>query len=462
VTILEAAAALRSGQCTSVQLTLDCLARIEKLNPELNAFITVTADAAMDEARRADKELAEGLDRGPLHGIPIAHKDLFCTAGVATTSGSKLFATHVPKEDAAIAERLRRAGAVMLGKTGMHEHAYGITCDNPHYGPIRNPWDHARIPGGSSGGSAVAVSTGMALGATGSDTGGSIRLPSAFCGLTGLKPTYGRVPMYGALPLGFSLDHAGPITRTVRDAAVMLQAMAGYDARDAASADRPVPEYMPPLGEISLAGVKIGLPANFFFENLEPNIDNAVHLLAYTVEDAGATLHQVRVPGGGQLNTIAQITLLAEAAAVHEPYIRKQRAAYGADVAALIDMGRVVPAVDYLQAQRLRKRIQGVYLNLLKEVDCLLVPATPLSAPLIGQTDIEIAGQKDDTRLASTRFLRGFNALGLPALVVPAGFTPEGMPLGAQLVGRPWDEALLLKIGAAIEDRTGFWKRQPA
>jgi aspartyl-tRNA(Asn)/glutamyl-tRNA(Gln) amidotransferase subunit A len=461
MTVLEAAAALRSGERTSVDLTLECLGRIEKLNPELNAFITVTGEAAVEAARLADKELASGLDRGPLHGIPVAHKDLFCTAGVATTSGSKLFAAHVPKEDAAVVERLRQAGAVMVGKTGMHEHAYGITCDNPHYGAIRNPWNPERIPGGSSGGSAVAVATGMALAATGSDTGGSIRVPASYCGLVGLKPTYGRVSMFGALPLGFSLDHAGPLTRTVRDAAAMLQVMAGHDPRDPASAHVAVPDYLPEAGEISLAGMKIGLPANFFFENLAPYVDNAVHMLAYMAEDAGAELKQVRVPGGDQLNTVAQITLLSEAAAVHEPYIRKQRAAYGADVAALIDMGRVLPAVDYLQAQRLRRRMQAVYLEQFEQVDCLLVPATPMEAPRIGQLEVKIAGRVDDTRLASTRLVRGFNALGLPALAIPAGFTDDGLPLGAQLVGRPWDEARLLKIGAALEERSGFWRRRP-
>ena len=460
MTALEAAAALRAKQVSSLELTLACLARIELLNPKLNAFITVTAELALEQARRADRELADGLDRGPLHGIPVAHKDLLCTDGVLTTSGSKIFASYVPNFDAAVVERMREAGAVMLGKTGMHEHAYGITSTNPHYGAIRNPWDPERIPGGSSGGSAVAVATGMALLATGTDTGGSIRVPASYCGVTGLKPTFGRVSKFGALPLGFTLDHVGPMARTVRDTAAALQVMAGFDPRDTASVDRPVHEFMPPVGELSLAGVKIGMPQNFYFENLDQQVDNAVHFMAYTAEDLGAELVSFRVPEGRQLNVIAQVTLLAEAASVHEPYIRRRRKDYGEDVCALLDMGRLIPATDYLQAQRLRHRILGVYLDLLRKVDCLLVPATPIAAPRIGQSEVTIGDTIEDTRLAATRLVRGFNALGLPVLSMPAGFTQAGLPIGCQLVGRPWCEAELLRIGAALEDRTELWKRE--
>ncbi|MBI5280263.1 MAG: aspartyl/glutamyl-tRNA amidotransferase subunit A [Candidatus Solibacter usitatus] len=461
MTVLEAAAALRQKRVSSVELTLACLERIEKLNPTLNAFITVTAGLALEQARQADGERAGGLDRGPLHGIPVAHKDLFCTKDVLTTSGSRIFSSYVPNFDAACVWRLRQAGAVMLGKTNLHEHAYGITSTNPHYGAVRNPWDPQRIPGGSSGGSAVAVATGMALAATGSDTGGSIRVPASYCGLTGLKPTFGRVSKFGALPLGFSLDHVGPLTRTVRDAAAVLQVLAGYDPRDACSVNRPVPDYMPPAAGISLQGLKIGLPENFFFEKLDPQVDHAVHFLAYTAQDLGAELVDVRLPGGHQLNVIAQVTLLAEAASVHEPYIRRRRKEYGGDVATLIDMGRLIPATDYIQAQRLRRRIQGVYLDILAKVDCLLVPATPIVAPHIGQAEVAVGGQVEDTRLASTRLVRGFNALGLPVLALPAGFSQGGLPMGCQLVGRPFDEGLLLRIGAALEDRTGLTARTP-
>lgn len=461
MTIVEAAAALRRRQVSSVELTLDCLARIERWNAELNAFITVTADAALAQARTADAELASGLDRGPLHGIPIAHKDLFCTRGVRTTGGSKTFADSVPEFDAAVVERLRNAGAVMVGKTNLHEHAYGITSENPHYGAVRNPWDRERSPGGSSGGSAVAVATGMALGATGTDTGGSIRVPASWCGITGLKPTYGRVSRFGVLPLGYSLDHVGPMALTVRDTALLFEAMAGYDPRDPSSVDRPVPRCLPPEEEPSLKGIRIGLPRNFFFERIERDVDAAVYFMAYTAEDLGAELERLRVPDGDQLNALAHITLLVEAAAVHEPYLRKRRSSYGEDVRTLLDMGRVIPAVDYVQAQRLRRRILGVYLDILRRVDALLVPATPMTAPRIGQKTVEIGGLSEDTRIAATRLLRGINLLGLPVLALPAGLSSAGLPIGCQLIGRPWEEPLLLRIGAALEARTGFVRRPP-
>ncbi len=455
MTVLEAAAALRAGRLTSVALTLDCLQRIKEWNPRLNAFQTITAERAMEDARRADGELAAGLDRGVFHGIPIAHKDLLCTKGILTTSGSKVFAAFVPHEDAAVVQRFAAAGAVLLGKTAMHEHAYGITSNNPHYGPVRNPWDEQRIPGGSSGGSAAAVAAGLALMATGSDTGGSIRVPASFCGIAGLKPTFGLVSKRGALPLGFSLDTIGPLAATVRDAAAALNVMAGHDPLDPASADRPSADFMPP-GEIDLRGVTIGLPRNFFFEKLDLQVDNAVHLMAYTAQDLGARLREVRLPDGDQVNAIAQVSLLAEAAAVHEPYLRKRRAAYGDDVRALLDMGRLIPATDYLQAQRLRRRILGVYANVFREVDCLFVPCTPMAAPLIGQSQVSLGGAMEDVRLAATRLVRGVNALGLPALAMPAGLAQGRLPFGLQIIGPAWSEASLLRIGAALEDRIGI------
>jgi aspartyl-tRNA(Asn)/glutamyl-tRNA(Gln) amidotransferase subunit A len=455
MTILEAAAALRARQVSSVELTTRCLETIARDNPKLNAFLAVTEEQALADARRADAEFAEGRDRGPMQGIPIAHKDLFCTNSVKTTSGSKVFAEYVPNFDAAVVEKLRDAGAVMMGKTNMHEHAYGITSNNPHFGPVRNPWDPERIPGGSSGGSAVAVASEMALGATGSDTGGSIRVPASYCGIAGLKPTFGLVSKFGALPLGFSLDHAGPMARTVRDVAAMLEAMAGHDARDGSSVRRKRERYVPGREE-GLAGVRIALPQNFFFERLDAEVQKLVLGAAQAAEEGGATFVMSRVPDGQQLNTIAQVTLLAEAASVHEPYIRKRRGDYGADVLALLDMGRLVPATDYLQAQRLRKRILQVFLELLKKVDCILMPVTPVAAPKIGQDTVEIQGQPEDVRLASTRLVRGINALGLPALAFPAGFTAAGLPVGLQLVGRPFSEANLLRVGAAMEDRIGL------
>lgn len=460
MTLLEAAQQLRQKTVSSAELTDQCLKQIARLQGRLNAFLTVDEDNARAAARKADEERREGLDRGPLHGIPIAHKDLYCTRGLLTTAGSPVFRNNVPAFDATVVARLRDAGAILLGKTHLHEHAYGITSNNPHFGPARNPWDSERIPGGSSGGSAIAVSTGMALMATGTDTGGSIRVPASFCNVTGIKPTYGRVSRFGILPLAFSLDHAGPLTLTVRDCALALGAMAGHDPNDPSSAAHPVNQFLP-AAEVDLKGLKIGLPQNFYFEKLDQQVDNAVHFMAYTAEDLGAELVPVRVPDGLQLNTIAQITLMAEAAAVHEPYLRWQRANYSEEIQVLLDMGRTLSATDYLQAQRLRGRIRGVYGQILKKVDCLLVPATPMSAPLIGQAEVAFGGATEDTRIAATRFVRGVNALGLPALSMPAGFSQGGLPMGLQLIGRAFDEALLFRIGAALEDATKHYQRRP-
>lgn len=458
--IQEAAQALRNRKLSSEELTRSCLQRIEALNGKLNAFMTVTTERALADARRADAELAAGHDRGPLHGIPIAHKDLFCTKDIRTTAGAKIWTDYIPNFDAAVVERLHDAGAVLLGKTGMHEHAYGITSNNPHFGAIRNPWNPEHIPGGSSGGSAVAVSTGMAMLATGSDTGGSIRCPASYCGVVGLKPTFGLVSKYGAMPLGFSLDHVGPLTLTVRDAAIALEAMAGHDLRDPNSAKTEKTSYVP-AADLSLKDVRILLPQNFFFEGVSGEVRQLVLSAAQVAEGRGATFVMGRVPDGAQLNTVAQVTLLSEAAAVHEPYIRKRRADYGLDVAANIDMGRMISATDFIQAQRMRRRILNVFLELFKKADCLFVPATPTAAPAIGATEVSIDGKMEETRSASTRLLRGINALGLPSLAVPCGVTAEGLPIACQLIGKPFSEAKLLQIGAALEDSLGLAPLQP-
>lgn len=463
MTIAEAAAAIRAGQTSSVELTESCLAKIDQLNPSLNAFMTVTADIARRQAAQADDELRSGHDRGPLHGIPIAHKDLLCTMGVRTTSGSKIYSDYVPNFNATAVERLAEAGAVMLGKTGLHEHACGVTCDNPHFGPIRNPWDRSRIPGGSSGGSAVAVATGMALAATGSDTGGSIRIPAHYCGLAGFKPTYGLVSKYGALPLAFSLDHIGPITQTIRDSALMLDALAGHDPKDQSSVHRPAGSFVPGPADAAdvLKPIRFLLPRNYYFENIDPDVRRVILLAAQTVESAGATFVMGPVPDANQLNAVANVTFSVEAAAVHEPYLRKRRADYGADIAATLDVGRAIPATAYVQAQRLRTRLQQVWRMSLDKADCILTPVCPVAAPLIGQTTIDVAGQMEDVRVASTRLLRGINALGFPTAVIQAGYTANGLPVGIQLIGRPFGDAHLLAIAHAFESALGLERRQP-
>lgn len=452
MTIVEAGLALRKHAVSSAELTQAALAAIAAANPKLNAFLTVTEESARSQAKAADAELARGIDRGPMHGIPIAVKDVFETRGVRTTCGSLLFKDNVPARDAAVVEKLAAAGAVLVGKTGMHELAYGITSNNPHFGTIRNPRDPDRIPGGSSGGSGVAVAADMVFMAMGSDTGGSIRLPASFCGTVGLKPTTGRVSRYGVMPLDFSLDHMGPLTRSVRDAAVTLQAIAGPDPRDETSSQVPVGNYLPPAA-CSIRDVRIGIPQNFYFDRLDPDVDKAVRAMAATAESLGARVIPVRVPDIAALNTVGRVILLAEASAVMEKYLTN-RDNFGADVLALLDQGRLLPATDYINAQRLRRIMQREFAQVWSRVDCLFTPTTAMAAPRIGETTAQFGEYTEDVRLAATRLVRGFNVLGLPALAMPCGVDRRGLPLSLQIIGRPFDEALILRVGAALEDAT--------
>lgn len=454
MTILEAARLLRAKKVSSVELVEESLRRIAELDPNINAFLTVTGESACEAARLADHELARGYDRGPLHGIPIALKDLFCTRGVRTTAGSKLFADYIPDHDATVVERLAAAGAVAVGKTNMHELAYGITSNNPHFGAVRNPANPERIPGGSSGGSGASVAAGMVLAAMGTDTGGSIRIPASYCGVVGLKPTYGRVSRFGVLPLGFSLDHVGPLTRTVRDAALVLNAVAGHDPRDDSSSRRPVDDYLPPA-DASLKGVRIGVPENFGFDRVIPEVAAAVRWALALAERLGAQVVPVRLPDMDAVNAIGRVILLAEASAVYARHL-EERDKIGADVFALLQQGRMVFATDYVNAQRLRREKCGQFRAVWRNADFLALPATPIAAPKLGQATVEIAGETEDVRLASTRLVRGFNVLGLPAISIPCGADEAGLPLGIEIVAPEFHEAGLLRVAAALEQEIGF------
>ena len=454
MTILEAAAALRAREVSSAELVEASLAAIERHNPRINAFLTVTGDVARAAARQADQELARGKVRGPLHGIPVALKDVFCTKGIRTTCGSALYRDHVPDYDSAVAEKLGAAGAVLCGKTGMHELAYGITSNNPHFGAVRNPWNTGCIPGGSSGGSGAAVAAGMVFMAMGSDTGGSIRIPASFCGVAGLKPTSGRVSRYGVLPLDFTLDHMGPLARSVRDAAAALDAIAGYDPRDDSSSRVPWDGCLPGTAAV-IKDARVGLPENYYLERSMPEVVQAVRRMAETAAALGARVETVRAPDIAALNTVGRVILLAEAAAAMSKHIAR-REMFGADVLALLDQGRMITAVDYVNAQRLRRLLRADFRKLFGRIDCLLTPATPSPAPKIGQTTLEFDGVPEDVRLASTRLVRGVNVLGYPALAMPCGVDGAGMPLGLQIIARPFEERLLMKVGAALEDATEF------
>lgn len=450
MTIGEARQALRARTVSSVELTRQAVACIERLNPRLNAFVTITAESALERARQLDAELAGGRDRGPLHGIPIAHKDLFLTRGVRTTCGSKLYENFVPNHDAAVVEKLHAAGTVSLGKLNMHELAFGITSNNPHFGAVRNPWNPEHIPGGSSGGSGVAVATQMVFMATGSDTGGSIRIPASFCGNVGLKPTYGRVSRFGALPLVFSMDHMGPLTRTVRDAALALNAIAGYDRRDPASARQPVVDFVPEQ-RCAIRGLRVGVPEEYFFERVDADVEAAVRAIVARAGELGAVVKSIHLPDMAALNVASMVIQYAEVAAMLEPRLQ-ERSLFGKDVMALIDQGRLLAATDYVNAQRLRRQGQQDFRRIWGEVDCLIAPTTAIPAPKIGDTLVVVGEQEEEVRSAATRLVRIFNVLGLPALSLPCGLNRAGLPLGVQIAGPAFEEARILKIGAALED----------
>jgi aspartyl-tRNA(Asn)/glutamyl-tRNA(Gln) amidotransferase subunit A len=458
--IAEIAPRVRAGEVSPVELAEACLARIAALNGRVNAYLTVLADAALREARAAEAEIRAGRYRGPLHGIPIAHKDLYYTRGVVTTAGSKILADFVPTEDAAAVERLRAAGTVLLGKTQMHEFAYGGTNDNEHYGPTRNPWHLERIPGGSSGGSAAALAAGMCLGATGSDTAGSIRIPAHACGTTGIKPTYGRVSLYGVVPMAWSLDHPGPLARTAHDAALLLQAMAGHDPRDPASDDRPVPDFSFEL-DLGVRGLRLGIPRNYFTEEVAPDVDAAYRAAIRTLQDLGATVEDVEIPSLAATLAVQFAIGASECAAYHAEWLRTRPDDYGADVRARLEAGQLVPAVDYLKAQRYRAVIRAEQRAVLQRVDVLVTPTLPIPAPPIGMATATLGGRTVPVSPQLIRFTAPFDQSGFPAASVPCGFDGDGLPIGLQIAGRPWAEATVLRVAHAYQQATAWHTRRP-
>lgn len=461
MTLLEAAAQLRARKVSSLELTRQSLDLSQKLQPKLNAFMTFTSEAALDAARQADADFARGVDRGPLQGIPVAVKDLFYTKGVRTTGGSKIFENFTPTYDSAVVEKLKAAGAVLTGKLGMHELAFGITSNNAHYGPIRNAWDPERIPGGSSGGSGVAVSAGMVFAAMGSDTGGSIRIPASYCGTAGIKPTYGLVSRYGTMPLGFTLDHMGPLAQTSRDCAAVLNAIAGPDQRDAyaSKAKRP-PVDVPERPQVN--GLRIGFSEEFLLEAVDPEIRAMVENAVRAFHEWGAVTVPLKLGWLRDVVAISHVLLPAEAASVLEPHLSR-RDELGPEVRPLFEAGRLIPAVDYLQAQKLRRIYRAKAESLLwKHCDVLLAPSTSITAPRIGEQTVTLAnGDKLEVRAASTLLVRAFNVLGTPAHSVVGGFHTNGLPMSLQLIAKPFADELVLRAGARYEAETGHYRAKP-
>ncbi len=450
----------REQTLSPVEVVRETLARIERIDPALNSFLTVTADQALAQAARAEEEIRSSGMRSPLHGVPYAAKDLLDTKGVRTTVGSCLMAENIPQSNAAVVQRLADAGAILIGKTGLHEWAYGITSTNPHFGAIRNPWDPRRIPGGSSGGSTSAQAAGLCVFSLGSDTGGSIRLPAALCGVAGLKPTFGRISRRGAFPLGHTLDTLGPFGTTVEDLGVVYSALAGWDPDDRASVRRPVES---PSFEVSpnLSGRVLGIPDTFYYKDLDPEIDRAMQDALRVMEGLGADLRPVPVPDIAAANALHRLILLAEAASVHRRRLDAHRESFGDDVRKLLDQGRFVLATDYLDAQRARRQLCDSFDDVLTSVDALVIPGVPVPTARVEQMEIVCNGKLENVRLATTRNIRALNLIGLPVVSVPCGFRTDGMPIGMQIVGGRFEEARILAIGHAYELATDWHRRTP-
>jgi aspartyl-tRNA(Asn)/glutamyl-tRNA(Gln) amidotransferase subunit A len=452
--IVETTELLRKRELSPVELTKNCLAQIEKLNPTLNAFVTVTAELALTQARAAEAEILSGHWRGPLHGIPLALKDLIDTAGIRTTAASALFKDRVPAEDAEVVRRLKEAGAVLLGKQNLHEFAYGGSTMISYYGEVHNPWDPTRIAGGSSGGSAASVAAGLGYGAIGTDTAGSVREPAALCGIVGLKPTYGRVSVRGVIPLSLSLDHIGPIARTVSDAALMLQVIAGHDAKDAHSTDAPVPDYVAGLRD-GVKQLRIGVPRKFFYADLDPEIASAVEQAIGVLRTLGRDLSEIEieVPTDRTLQT-------AEAYAYHAESASRSPELYQPETLRRIRRGEDISAAEVERRRRELKHIRSEVHKIFEGVDVLVTPTTPVPAGAID----ELKKDPDLLRpheLMLLRNTRPVNVWELPAISVPCGFTTVGLPIGLQIIGPQWREDTVLKLAYAYEQATDWHKRSP-
>jgi aspartyl-tRNA(Asn)/glutamyl-tRNA(Gln) amidotransferase subunit A len=431
-------------EASPVEAARACLSRVDRLNAKLGAFLTVTADRALAEAATAEREIAAGWSRGPLHGVPMALKDIFDTAGVRTTAGSKILAENVPVRDAAVVERLRAAGLVLLGKTNMHEFAFGTTNDNPHYGPARNPWDLERSPGGSSGGSAAALAAGLCTVSLGTDTGGSIRIPAGACGVTGLKPTLGRASRRGVAPLAWSFDTVGPMARAVEDLALLMNVIAGPDAEDEWCAVRPAEDFARDL-ERGAGGLTLGVPHEWFFEGVEPGVEAAVREAIALLEREGARRVDVALPGMAGAYTAHHAILAAEASAFHGPWLRERADDYGGDVRRGLELGQLVAAADYVNARRVQAIVRATFRAALVVADVLVTPCLPQAPLRVGEP------MSREPEAAWNRLLTPVNLAGYPAISMPCGFDGAGMPVGLQIIGRPFEEALVLRAARACE-----------
>ncbi len=449
LSITQVSALIASGEVSSVAVTESALAAIAAHDDGLKAFIDVYRESALVESRAADAEIASGNYRGPLHGVPTAVKDNIYIGGKRTTMGSKIHSNFVPARDAGVTTRLSAAGAIVVGKTNMHEYALGGTTDNPHWGTCRNPWDTTKTPGGSSGGSAVALATGMAAAALGSDTSGSIRIPAAICGVVGLKPTYGRVSRYGVFPEAWTLDHVGPMTRTVRDAALVLDAISGHDPRDPSSLRLPRTTTADALRD-TCEGMVIGVEEDFYFTDIDDAVAQLVRAGIEALRRLGATVRTVSIPGLAHTEYALTVIDTSETSTVHHANLRDRPQDYGNDVRLLLECGELPSAVDYLEAQQVRQSLRGEVRRAFADVDVLIGPTLGSRTPTIGEDTALVNGAPVNAIESMIRLVGPASLLGLPCLSIPCGMV-DGLPVGMQIVGPALGEQAVLNLGHAFE-----------
>jgi aspartyl-tRNA(Asn)/glutamyl-tRNA(Gln) amidotransferase subunit A len=454
LTIKQAAKLYQQRQLSPLELTNQFLQRIETLDPELNSFLTITGDLARQQADKADQKITKSTPSQILNGIPVAIKDLYQTRDIPTTAGSKIFMNFIPTVDSVVVTKLFQAGSVLLGKLNMHEVALGVTNVNPHYGACRNPWNPERISGGSSGGSAVALSASLCLGSCGSDTGGSIRIPASLCGIVGLKPTYGRVSLRGVIPLSWNLDHAGPMGRCVEDVAILLDCIAGYDPLDPASVDCPSGNYQATL-KAEMKGWHIALADDEYFRQADTNVLTAVRSAAKTFESLGADVESVEFPGAREAAYNNGLMVVSDAATYHHQHLLDRPEDFGADVLERLRTGQAYRITEYIQSRHTQNLLRRQFATFFDKFDILISPTTPVTAPPIEGPDAV------SQAAVLTRFTAPFNLTGLPAISLPCGFDSLNLPVGLQIISAPWQESKILQAAFAYETATEWKKRRP-
>ena len=470
MTIQELAPLVQNKLISPVELVKDCLQQIVQTEPKINAYITVIEAGALQAAAAAEKEILQGRYRGVLHGIPYSAKDLYMTRGIRTTGGSALLADNIPPENAVVVDRLERAGAILVGKNNLHEFAYGTTNENDHFGPCRNPWDTRMITGGSSGGSAASVAAASSLFSMGTDTGGSIRIPASFCGVVGIKPTYGRVSKRGVLPLSWSMDHAGPLAKSVWDVAAVLEAIAGYDAEDPSCADVVSENYTSALSvqqNFEVKGLRVGICSEYYAGLLHPEVEKAFAQVMKWFMDSGAAVKELSYPTRDAF-TIGSVLTMAEAYTYHEQNLENQKDKYGPSVRYRLEKGQYIPASAYINAQRLRQKDRQIWADLYHDIDVFLSPTVIMPAFSIGEKTVPFGKDEVNPRvhpvLMFLTSLGDFN--GYPVISLPSGFTEDGLPIGFQIQGKPFAETMVFQVAYSYERahpeiaerKCGLWK----